>query len=552
MTSKKTQFILSIGDEGGILTHTRGGEVLRRLYAPTANYADTKAFIEAFESDPKATISMLVDVMDQSYLQQTLPPVSPLTINNLIKRKMERDFAAEDLKGALRIGREKEGRKDWKYLFVTLSRSPQLDAWIDMVLELKNPFSGIYLLPVEAESFIRDIHQSIHGKPSKKDPGLGSGAKWQLLVAHTKVGGFRQVVLKNGKLIFARLAQPIGENLPEVIAGNIEQEISVTAEYLKRLGYTDDQGLDVYVITGEAIKAAIDSKSIRATSAAVYSPYDVAQLIGMPEAAEQGDQFADVLMAAVFAATPKHLLRLQSERQKQLNSMYDGIRAAKVGGTVVTLGAIAASAYFGVLIPGAQDEIESYQQQIRMADQDMEKIREEEGKLPDSLEKMTDLVSVHKQLNNMGYTPDQFLHQLAALQNWQEKVLLRDVDWLSEKNALSSGNSAAGGFGNTDVPPEELLVKLTLDMYGTQVGSRAFNIKIDALTDQLQKIFPGYEVKLTGERPGNYNKTTDFSLDEESRDPIFNLPYYSVVYELKATSETINAAQQNGNGDGNA
>lgn len=548
MAKKKAQFILSIGDEGAILTYVQGGAVLQRLYAPTANYGDTQPFLDAFQSDPKAPISMLVDVMDQSYLQQTLPPVSPLSVNNIIKRKMERDFAAEDLKGALKIGREKEGRRDWKYLFVTLSRSPQLDAWIDLVLDVPNRFEGIYLLPVEAENFMHTLQRSVYGKP-KKDEQVGSGAMWQLLVAHTKVGGFRQVVLRNGKLIFARLAQPIGENQPEVVAGNIEQEISVTTEYLKRLSYSPDQGLDVIVISSDAVKKVIDATTIQARSTRIYSPYEVAQLIELPQAAEAGDQFADVLLAAAFSSAPKHLLKLESERQKELNRLYEGMMAARVGGGLLTVGSIAAILYYGASIPGAQSDISDLQQKTNVAQQELAVIKEQESKLPDSLEKMTDLVSLHQQLNDLGLEPDATLYQLQALGAWKEKVLLREIVWQSNKSVLSADNSSQGNGADKS---ESLKIELTLDMYGTEVGSREFNDKIDALTEELKRILPGYTVKLTGERPGNFNKTTDFSLDDASRDPIYEKPYYGVVYELTATADTISAQQQPANGGAGA
>jgi hypothetical protein len=546
MAKQKGKFILSVGDEGGILTYVHGKTVERRFFAPTPNYSDTKGFLDALQADPDAPITMLIDVMDQSYVQQSLPPVSAFSVNNLIKRKMERDFAAEDLKGALQIGREKEGRRDWKYLFVTLSRSPQLEAWLNLVMELSNPFTGIYLLPVEAENFIHRLHTGITGETGKKKNPAEIRSQWQLLVAHNKVGGFRQVVLKNGKLIFARLAQPIGDNQPEVIAGNIEQEISVTTEYLKRLGYADDQGMDVYVIASEPIKASIDASNINATSAYVMSPHEAALKIGLDQVTDVNDQFADVLLAAVFATSKKHLLRLQTPELEKLNKLYSGIMAAKAGGALLTLAALGAIGYYGYLVPGAKTEIEDYQNQIGTAEEKLLQVKEQEKKLPDDLERMTDLVAIHQLLTNMGLNPLETLRTLEAAFEGGNQILLTDIKWSVEKTLISATEGASGAAtprrrnapaSNTAAPANQeiMTLLLSLDMYGTEVGSQVFNGRIDAFTNELREKFPGFTVSLTSERPGNIDKTAAFAVGQEDVDPILQSPFFGLKYEIKGT-----------------
>lgn len=553
MARQTGKFILSIGDEGGILTYVLGKTVERRFFAPTSNYNDTKAFVDAMQSVPDAPITMLVDVMDQSYIQQSLPPVSALTINNLIKRKMERDFAADDLKGALRIGREKEGRRDWKYLFVTLSRSPQLQAWLDLVMELPNHFSGIYLLPVEGEDFIHRLRLGVKGEKGKKNTANPAEveSKWQLLVAHNKVGGFRQVVLKNGKLIFARLAQPIGDNQPEIIAGNIEQEISVTTEYLKRLGYTDDQGMDVYIIASEPIKASIDKKNINSTAAYVMTPHEAALAIGLDKVTDINDQFADVLLAAAFATTKKQALRLQTPALEKLNRLYSGLLAVKAGGALLVVLAVCIMGYYGFLAPGASSEIEEYQSQISTAEEKLLQVKEQEKKLPDDLERMTDLVAVHKLLNELGLTPIDTLQHLAALANEDSDILFSSIKWAVNDTVTTNqqGKAEASDGGDADKQAsgtENLVLSLVLDMYGTEVGSKEFNRKIDVFTEKLQKQFPGFDVTLTSERPGNIDKTAAFAVGEESVDTILQSPFYSLAYEVKGAGEAKEKAAAEG------
>ncbi|MCC7260574.1 MAG: hypothetical protein IT567_06040, partial [Alphaproteobacteria bacterium] len=295
----KRRFVLSVGDEGAILTYMDGSRVLRRLFAFAPNPQEIVPFRELLSSDTKSPVFVLLDVMDQSYVPQSLPPVSSLGLHKLIEKRLARDFAAEDIKGALPIGRSEDGRKDWHFLFISVPNIPPTSGWIEFLTGLENRVRGIYLLPIEARGFINDLHAAAFGKAG----GERKPAEWQILVSHNKVGGFRQVVLRNGKLVFTRLTQPIGEAIPGVIAGNIEQEVSNTLEYLKRLAFTDGATLDIYLIVADAIKEALATGSLQKYHVYAFSPHEVAGMLGLSGAAEPGDSFGDVVIAAVFGRT---------------------------------------------------------------------------------------------------------------------------------------------------------------------------------------------------------------------------------------------------------
>ncbi|MBM3617080.1 MAG: hypothetical protein FJX23_00885 [Alphaproteobacteria bacterium] len=535
--AKAGKFVLTVGDEGGILTYFQDMKVMQRLYAPTANYTDTRAFLEAFEADKKAPIYMLVDMMDQSYVQQSLPPVSSLSVNKLIKRKMERDFAAEDLKGALLIGREKSGRRDWKYLFVTVSNSPQLESWIDMLVELPNHFVGVFPLPVEAENFIHRLREAVTGrkfKPvKKKDVVEENIPKWQLLVAHNKVGGFRQVVLKEGKLVFARLAQPIGDMQPDVVAGSIEQEISVTVEYLKRLGYNDEQGMEAYIITSDAIKDSISPANIHLSNVSVFSPHQAAIKLGFENVTQPNDQFADGVMSAVFAAQKKHPLRMETKQSERLNKVYSALMAVKVGGAIATLAALGALGYYGVSIPLTSSKISDEESRLRNSRLQLEELQEKEKELPADLETITDLVSMHHLLNKKLASP------LDALQNYARttngaKVLLSKFTWSVDSKLTEKGSN--NNSGGDEQQGNKVVVGLDIEFFETQRGTDGFNAFLDTYTELLKAAFPGFTVALVNHKPGvSEEQSRNITLAVEDRDPLKDQASIVMSYQLTGT-----------------
>src|SRR5262249_31577736 len=121
---KRQRFVLAIGDEGAILVYMQGRKVERRLFAPSPQPDHTASMVELMRSNPRVPLLILADVIDQQYVKHSFPPVSSFSVAGLVKRRMERDFQAEDLKGSLQLGREKTGRREWNYLLIALANTP--------------------------------------------------------------------------------------------------------------------------------------------------------------------------------------------------------------------------------------------------------------------------------------------------------------------------------------------------------------------------------------------------------------------------------------------
>lgn len=106
------KFILTIGENGAILTHAKNGHVRARLFAATPAQSDRNDFDRYLQRFRNVPLAIIVDTADQTYVQQAVPAVSALNVGQLIKRRMKRDFPANDLKNYMQVGRAKTGRKD--------------------------------------------------------------------------------------------------------------------------------------------------------------------------------------------------------------------------------------------------------------------------------------------------------------------------------------------------------------------------------------------------------------------------------------------------------
>lgn len=477
---KAGHFVLIIGDDGAILVFMQGNTVVRRLFAPSPRPDHTASIVDLMQSNPGVPISVLADVIDQQYVRHSFPPVSSFSVNNLVKRRMERDFQAEDLTGMLRLGRDKGGRKEWNYLLIALANTPLMQQWMELIVELPNELKGIFLSPLEAQYYIPAL------KKGAANPG--SALPWQLLITHNKVSGFRQVVLRDGKLVFTRVTQAIDDGVAAVIAGNIEQEIISTLEYLRRLGFQDNETLEMIVIAAQEVKETLDLDRFRVGATQMLTPLDVADMMGLQQAALSADRFGDVVMASWFATTKKRTLRFNTAYGEKLAKFYSARKALKLIGSLIVVAFVGMSLLNvkdAIVVGGQADDIE---QQRAPQQSEMAKLQ----KLLDSLDEDVAFKSAIATVSDVYFkdvkSPLDFASELALHMTGMFRV--KEITW------TAAPSPAAGQPGNTaGAAVDEPEVHVVMDIYGRFQDVEALTNATDTFVDGLRALMGNYTIE---------------------------------------------------------
>ncbi|MFO1241909.1 MAG: hypothetical protein U1E36_01700 [Rickettsiales bacterium] len=520
--SKKSRFVLMLGDEGAILILIEGNAVTRRLFAVTPEKENIGAFLDLLKEFSKTPIYCLVDMIDQSYVRHTLPPVTAIGLKKIIQRRLERDFPRDDLKGYIPIGREKAGRKDWHVLLISLAYGEILKKWLDIILDQSNRLAGIFLLPVESELIVNRIDQAVYPenykakksklKKEKKDEIPASGiiepSKWKMLVSHHKVGGVRQVVLKEGKLVFTRLAQAGSDGNAELVAGNIEQEMLNTVEYLKRLGYNEKSGLDVFVVVGQDIKENLSGQRLGARSVKSFTPFELAELLDLQQAALSGDRFGDVVIATMFGNSNKQLLKLTLPITEKLEKLFMGRMAIRVAGVLLSL------TFIGLTINGligyfSQSEaLSDYTRKANNKQMELEEFQTKLKTLPADVNEINDVVALYNILIADQQSPLELVEKLYP--TIDDNFLLKTFDWKFNHALKSPESDAKSAFE----------IQLDFEVkYNGQEWKR-FVDESDRKMDAVVALFPKYNIK-RGFLPGQIGDadTMSLSISGESEDP---------------------------------
>lgn len=471
---KGGHFVLIIGDDGAILVYLQGNTVVRRLFAPSPRPDHTASIVELMQANPNVPLSILADVIDQQYVRHNFPPVSSFSVSNLVKRRMERDFQAEDLKGFLRLGREKDGRKEWSYLLIALANTPLMQQWLELIVELPNELKGIYLSPIESQQYIPALKKKV-GSPT---------LPWQLLLTHNKVSGFRQIVLRDGKLVFTRVTQAIDDGVAAVLAGNIEQEIISTMEYLRRLGFLENETLEMIVIAAQEVKEVLDLARFRVGGYQVLTPLDVADMLGLQQAALSADRFGDVVMASWFGTAKKRVLRFNSAYGERLTKLYATRRAVKAIGILLAIGLL------GFAALNLKDMIVLSSEAVDI-DQQRAPQQSEAAKLQKSLDGLDKDVAFKSAVVSAS---DAYLKDAVSPQAFAEEYSRYANDAFRVKS-LAWDTAGGGAPTNGGAPAASgLQVKMELNIFNEYPDIEALTNAADAFVENLKKNMPNYTI----------------------------------------------------------
>lgn len=401
--SKRKQFMLLAGDDGAILTLFEKGKLRNRLFAPSSDAASN--FIELIRQHPKTPITLLVDTVEQTYVRHTLPPVTSLSLNKLVQRRIERDFKPEDYTGAIRLGRETSGRKDWQYLLLGVPAGTSADSWLTLLDAASNPFDGIVLLPVELAKPMQHLFRQCFAD---------SASEWKLLVSHQKVGGFRQIITHKGKLVFTRMSQPLGDPQAGVISGQIEQEISSTIEYLRRLKFRDADGLDILIIAAQPVVDNLAETSIKADNVEAISPFNAAQRTAIVNAAIAEDHYGDVLLSGIISGI-KLAYPLANNTIDKITKLQLMRKLARWLPIMIALGLLAYAGYFAAIAAMTYNDMQDKFTDETRAQNELNEVKSATENLPDNLEDIIDAVTFFETFPTDSVSPLPILQDLAPV-----------------------------------------------------------------------------------------------------------------------------------------
>lgn len=281
-------------------------------------------------------IIILNDMVEQHYRKENIPKVSILDRANVLRRRLGITFPNYRIRAALKL---KDKGSDLNkggstYLFAAIPSSDHFTKTINAVRISAAPIIGLYLLPIEAASMVRELSD-------KLTKGQRYKPKWTIFVGQHNNGGLRQVVTRGGELALTRMTPIVDTDVePELWAKELSGELNATMSYLARFGYKETDGLNVIIIANESSQASLEALVDIECDLKVIDAGSAARMVGVNAGQQEDYRYADPLHAAYLGKRKTFQLPMQAQAIKELTQPR---RVA----SFIMMGLMAACLYYG-------------------------------------------------------------------------------------------------------------------------------------------------------------------------------------------------------------
>ncbi len=190
-------------------------------------------FDRYLKESEKMTTYLLVDMVEEEFRPETIPHTSGSDREAIIERKKARLFRDTPYFYADIQGRETEGRRDDKVLFMALTNPDLLVPWLKIMDSNKVPLAGIYSLPQITSTLLDKLpEQNEH----------------ELIVSLQSISGLRQTYFRNKKIKVSRLV-----DLPRygtvAYSPIVKEEVTNIHRYLNSLNLMGESSvLNIYYL----------------------------------------------------------------------------------------------------------------------------------------------------------------------------------------------------------------------------------------------------------------------------------------------------------------
>lgn len=315
--AQKSEYVLSIGDDNVVLTRFIGKRFANAWLASPDPATALEELGEALAEDKKGRVSVIIDTLDQAFKEEEVPKVNILDRRKILSRHITMAFPGMSIRGARLIG---PGEKNTLvYEFASVPLDGRIPGWIEFYDSLPNEKGGVYAIAPENADIVAAL------APKDTSP-VEQGTHWQHFIGINVTGGLRQIICKNGRLSLTRLTQaPPPETPPDEFADMIIRDFKATITYLRRLGYSVGDPLDLVILTTPANRAALEKLEWSGARGVTFlTPFEAGAMLGLGSIGPEDQAYCDVLHAAWFANKRKPNLKLT--RSVAMGDIRDDLR----------------------------------------------------------------------------------------------------------------------------------------------------------------------------------------------------------------------------------
>lgn len=501
MFSKKN-IVITIGSRGSVVALHDDKNVLKKIFVEDFSQ-ETKAELikNLFSKNKLVPIYILLDTVDQSYKKRVYPSIKITDLSKIIRRDLASDGDKESLKNYILLKQPKyekslsQDSRRREFMFVSISASETINAWINFMVNLPNQLVGVYTVPLESYNLYLGLKNSIKAQSKIKNKKTNLCC----FVIESKAGGIRQMVFSQQGIIFTRV---FGYDAQQSdFLKKYEQDIYSTFEYLKRLFPELTIGdLQIVNILPQEILEKLKGVQNAELNLLNYTPYKAAVDCGFANLLSNDSKFCDILISRIFFKKKK-ILKFDILRAKSLEKFFLLISLLVKFNICAAIFALVISLVLLVNQVSYGSKIKSAESSKNNASQELDKLKK--SGLETSKILKEDEINIDK-IFDYGRTEEQFGSLKISLQDLYTKLkFLKDFDMRLKRFAYSAQNFSP------NVVSKKLAYKTEFsgDLHNESGDLDNLFKEFDALTGEVRKRFDKDQVT-NNELPTNidFNK----------------------------------------------
>ncbi|NSL56633.1 hypothetical protein [Uliginosibacterium aquaticum] len=177
-------------DQEGLTSYRSAGGRLAFVARHATGAEGVATFSQWLQTADKTTHTLLANLADEGFQNDSIPYVAGSDRKALITRKLAQQFHASPYVTSLSLGREREGRRDERILYTGITRPGALDPWLTELQGREAALNALYTPALLTQALLGLLR-----------PEVPQG----LIVSFCRAG-IRQTYFEQGSLRFSRLS----------------------------------------------------------------------------------------------------------------------------------------------------------------------------------------------------------------------------------------------------------------------------------------------------------------------------------------------------------
>lgn len=411
------------------------------------------SFTDFLRQHPNTKLYILADSVEEDYRVENLPHTLGSARHELLTRKLGQIYRGVTYRAAHFIARDKDKRKDDRFLFVSLNNAEFLQGWIACIQNLEAPLVGVYLQSMVSQALLKRLKLK----------------QEHVLLSEHFNSGLRQTYLFNGSVRISRLA-PIPEAMVDRLAYFYLVETEKTRLYLVSQRFvTKDTPLHMVLATTDEADIHI-AHAIEQEHGLTPELIDLTKLSATFGLSAQQVQKNPELLHMHLLATgcvPDNLAPAGLLSHFKINAIRDNIVLAGVAALLI--GLIVSGFNFqqthakNAALLEAQAETKLQEQKYQQAAQSF-------TPSPVASQDLRTTVELHQAITRYPQTPARVMHVLSQALEKTPQIQVNRLRWVqTNDSAIKDDDKTAYAMNAKDVGVKDAAVtdsNLTLDANG--------------------------------------------------------------------------------------